>query len=73
MKTTFNVSVSFDVLIDLEDLEIEASDILDAFGAEHRELTDAEVGVYVRDYLAAEDIYSGGNIQDARITSVQPN
>lgn len=71
MKTEFNVSVSFDIYIDLEQCDITQEDILSAFGAEQRELSEREIHTYIREYMAAEDIYQNGNIQQAQIINVQ--
>lgn len=70
MNTQYQVSISFDVFIDLDDMDITEQDILNAFGAEYRELSDAEVQTYIKEHLAAEDIYEYGNIQNSRVGSV---
>jgi len=75
MKTEFNVSLSFEVFIDLDDFdgrEITAQDILNAFGAgEYRDPSDGEVKAYIRDGLDPEDIFRAGNVQTAQITNIQ--
>ena len=74
MRTEYNVTVSFEVLIDLDDFngrEITARDILDAFGAgEYRELSDDEVRHFIKENLDPEDIYRSGNVQTAQINMV---
>ena len=73
MKTEFKVGLSFEVWIDLADFdgkEITEQDILNAFGAEYRELSDAEVRQYVKEHLTPEDIFEHGNIQTGGVTYV---
>lgn len=73
MKTEFKVGLSFEVCIDLSDFngeEITQQDILNAFGATYRELSDAEVKHFIKEHLPPEYIFQHGNIQTGGVTYV---
>jgi len=70
MQSAFTIRASFEVFIDLDDLEITEQDILNAFGSEERELTEGEVKAFIHSHLDPEWIIENGNIQTALITHI---
>lgn len=74
MKKEYNVRLSFEVWIDLDDFdgeEITEQDICNAFGRAELEVSDRDVIAYIRDSLDPETIYSAGSVQDAKIVNVE--
>lgn len=70
MKNEYLVSLSFDVVVDLHDFggeEITEQDILNAFGAEERELSDPEVKYFIEHCLEPEDLFDNGSLQKATV------
>lgn len=70
MQTAFTIKASFEVFIDLDDLDITEQDILNAFGSEERELTEGDVRSFIVSHLDPEWILENGNIQTASITRI---
>ena len=70
MQSAFTIKASFEVFIDLDDLDITEQDILNAFGSEERELTEGDVRSFIVAHLDPEWIIENGNIQTAVITSI---
>lgn len=73
METEFNVRLSLEVFIDLDDFdgqEITEQDIQNAFGSLDP-VSEKGVVSFIKDNLDPEDIIRAGNIQDAKIILVE--
>lgn len=70
MQSAFTIKASFEVFIDLEDLDITERDILDAFGSAEDSLSEGEVKAFIHSHLDPEWILENGNVQTALITQI---
>lgn len=74
MKTEYNVTVSFEVSIDLDDFDgeqITEQDICNAFGRAELEVSEGDVKTFIRETLDPQTIFESGNVQIANIINIQ--